>query len=412
MKIKLIIGSLLILVLGTTIFDWQYGLKLANRIEANIETNPLIKKNFSKVSFSGIKVSPILSKVTFQDFRAENGYSIKCDRLIIKMKHNEARELSQTNSLEKLTKLALFADNLNVLKQKEWYSASKFSLKFNGDIKPNDFPNALKSSQNAELHAEMLTTSGEIFGDLTWNEDLDEIKSINANLSNDANAQMVTLKGLKVVSSLINTDIKAKYYYNNDLKSEKVQFVSDIVSVNKTIGFGNISNIGLYSIDGIVQHAVGELVFDKSGEIDQKNTTCKINMTVQNASLDFNKETRRMYTNQLSIVGVNLDDLRISNLYLNGELRNGDLFLSNTKMQTPLLNAKIKSQIKFDFVKPHESLIKTSEVKVDIIEPNLKGSFEGIERLFGLKIPRSGDELVLEFKGSLKKPLIKGVHYK
>jgi len=412
MKTKLIIGSLLILILGAVIFDWQYGLEIANRIEANIENNPLIKKNFSEVSYSRIKVSPILSKVTFIDFKAKTDYLIECDELVIKMAYDEAQELAQTNRLEKLTKLSLSAYNLNVLKNKEWYKASSFLLIFKGDVNPNDLSNALSSSQGVDLYVENIKTSGEIFGDLKWNEEIDEINKFSALLSNNAEAKMATLKKMDIVSTLINVDLKAKYFYTNDLKPEKVQFVSDVVSVGNIISFGDVKDKGLYTIDGLVQRATGEVIFDSFGKVDHKRTSCKTYMAINNAILDFNKETRRMYTNQLSLIGVNLDDLRINKLDFNGELRGGDLYLSDTRLYSPLLKAKIQSQIKFDFIKPHESLIKSSAVNVNIIDPNLKGSFEGIERLFGFQIPRSGDELVLELKGPLKKPLVKGVHYR
>lgn len=412
MRIKIILTSLLIIILGGFFANWQYGISLSNKIDQRIKSNPLITKNFKSFSYSKIEVCPITAEVTFYDLEITDDYVAKGKEVVIKMTYAEARELAATNNLKQLTKLGVIAKTIEIEKNNKSLSISNLTLRFKGLFKSDFKQDILDHSQKINLLIEDLKGNDNLFDELNWNPEEDSIQLLKINMISNAAKQRIKLNEIELVSTLVNSNWEGTYFYDEALNPKKVKFSGKTISCNKPINYGSINTIGSYGIEKLNTVCTGELFLDDKINIDGSKSKAKIKLSLSGASLQFNKETRRVYSNRLSLLGISIDDIRITDLQLNGNIDNGDLSIFNTKLKSPLLNAKIKSLITCDFIKPDNSIIKTSELKIDITQPNLKGSLEGVERIFGLNIPRSGNDIIVELKGPLKKPLIKGVHYK
>lgn len=412
MRIKSIIVSIFIIIFGGIFANWQYGESLAKKIDQRIKSNPLITRNFKSFSYSKVKVCPITAEITFYDLVIENDYIAKGQEVVIKMTYAEAQELANTNNLEQLTKLGVFAKAINIQQNNKSLSISNLTLRFKGLFRSDIKQDILNNSQNINLLIEDLEGSNNLFGELNWNAKEDKIQYLKVNMITNVDKQSIRLNEIELISTLANATWEGTYFYNKDLNPKNIKFSGKITSRGKPINYGSINTIGSYGIEEFSTISTGEFFFDDKVNIDGSISNAKIKLNLSGASLQFNQETRRVYANRLSLLGINIEDIRISDLQLNGNIRNGDLSIFNTNLKSPLLSAKIKSLIDCDFIKPDNSIIKSSELKIDIKQPNLKGSLEGVERIFGLNIPRSGNDIVVEMKGSIKKPLIKGVHYK
>jgi len=80
-------------------------------------------------------------------------------------------------------------------------------------------------------------------------------------------------------------------------------------------------------------------------------------------------------------------------------------------LDSPILNTSLMGSVKYNKRSPEKSNMENISMRISSVKPKLKSALKNLERFFDVVIPSEGDDFVLEIRGELDKPQIKGIHY-
>lgn len=413
MRIKLIMLSIFVIVIGGTFANWQYGTVLAKRIDNRIQSDPYFETLFDEISYSKIKVCPIASRLTFENLYVKKHYEIRSKELVLKLKYKEAQELAQTNNLDVLSKLGLYASDIEIVVKSDTIVSKDLLFNFIGHIEPRELSKYINYNQSIDLYARDLELGQGLLGDLKWDRTNDRVKTCRLNMVLDAKGKELKIKDMELVSTLLNINWEGFLAYEGNLEPKHLKFSSKIKSVGAPVEYGNINTIGLYSVEDLLQSTFTDFYFNTDGTVDDEKSKALVDLSISKAKYTFSNSFRSSYMNQLALVGIGIDHLDISDMALKSSISDGNLSVTNSYINTSIFNTKLNSNIECNYGYPKYSVIRDAKLEFNVVQPNIKNSLESVERLFGLNIPRSANgDILLELKGSLNRPLIKGLHYK
>ncbi len=418
MKLKNIILSIFIIGFGIVLSNWIYGNILEKKVDNYLKYSPKIQHQLQGFSYETLKVNPIMGSILLTNVSVQNACSFRADEITIFLKHKEAREIARTKQINQLSFCKLEAVNLHCTQDDKEVFLEKAEVNFNGWIDAND----VKATQSREQDIQI--TFANLRGDLVhwvnfmddihWNNEEDIIKNCTLDLTILPLKNTLRINNWQLNSTFINIKGGGLLVNRESLLTRlNVEFASFdfIMNSNKGIQYGDENTSGIYSVKQFDYKMNGRFYFNEQGKILNDSSVASIEVEAEDLNIVFDDETKRLYANRLAFIGIALEECRINNLIINTYLQNGKWYINNTNLLSPLLSADVNGIVSYNYANPEQSKIDSSNILIHNVQPQLKGSIEGVERMFGLHIPRSGDSLVLQLKGSLKQPLVKGIHY-
>ncbi len=418
MKLKNIALSILGLGLILLVSNWVYGNVLTKKVDHYLKSNSKLYRQLPSFTYQGIRVHPLRGSVSLENVEVTQGCSFKAEEVHVYLNHKEARDIARNNNIEQLSYCKIVAENVRCEKDGYDLFVEKAEIKYDGWIDAKDIKKTQETNQDLKVKLTHLKGALDYFcgfeNKINWDNKNDVVQSCVFSGSLLPIKNELQIDQFQLYSSLLNISAEAtlvnKESFLRGLKLKSAQFDIQLQS-QKYIQYGLENTTGVYAAQGVDQKMKGEILFDEQGDMINDSSAVNVDLSAKGLSIIFDEDTKRLYAGRLAFVGVSLEECTINDLVLQMELHQGKWYVDNSKLISPLLSADINGVIKYDFKKPGQSLIDSSNFVIHNIQPQVKGSIEGIERIFGLHIPRSGDSLVLQLKGSLKQPLVKGIHY-
>ena len=421
MKAKIFVPLIFTLVVTFFTGNWIYGNISAKKLDLYLQQFP----DTSRPQYTELKVNPLCSKITFKNFSLvypNSKYKIESDVLDVKIKHREAMEISKTQRVDKLTDLVLDFKNAKLSEYDQ--------LIFTGENVKIDFDGVMSRQKYQEINVKFPDEKQQLslkIEDGAWlqhNVKNDWFTSflIGSNKIEYANIQILldqanhtlAVEKFKINTEALQMEGNAKVNYAgqglNDFVASQINMRYDLSSDDQ-LNWGESRAGGKYSLQSFNSAFEGELNMD--GNRDVKSSSSKVNFSLnfKDLNIEYDGKSGSGMEAQLMMLGLKQEDLRVNELAFNTHISDGRFIVDNAKLVMPLLVATLNADIKLHGVNMDSTEIETMEMRIANIDPNLLSSLANIERTFGFSIPRDGDDIVLEIKGSLEHPQIKGIHY-
>ncbi len=425
MKVKVLIPVLLILITGLYAGNWIYGKQSASRIDRQLKNSFQAGLIPYDISYSKIEVNPLFSEFIFHDLiikDKKNDLILESEKLKVKMKYAEALELSKTYSFEHVTHVKSKFDNISIknYNRESYVNCGRVDFDFDGNINQLMYRSLLQAlpTEKQEIYIKFndlhLDPSSfhqfnQYKGVVNPNENINE--GI-INLKYEPENQMLYVRNFDLDSESFvfenAIDVKIGGLKLDELHANQFIFTSDFKN-KKEISLGEKTNgQGFYTLKYIESSMHGSAVLDNNGNIDTKHLP-EFNLLLNIKGLS--AEQKGLSKGLGSVLSIPSDSITIDALVFQSQLKDGRLTVSDSKLESSLLNANLAADIKYDQLNPDKSKIESFEFRLSQIKSELQNGFKNIESMIGFTLPRDGDDIILELKGSLNAPKIKGVDY-
>ncbi len=425
-KIFITVG---VLIAITLLGNFVYGLQLAQKVDDNLKLG-IDKGIFPfEFSYSKIKVNPLFSEFTFYNLDVkskDDEQLLTAEKLGVNMKYKEALELSQNGKLEKLTSLKLKFDELDIFGGEDiaMLEAEKFNLDFSG---------SLDQFNKEKIMHQLPTEKQELYFDvqkLKMNPDFlsqgkynmysmyadKEITSGTCRVLFNPETNHITVSEFEFLTSDYDMDGDFDMEYEgvntDDFKPKMIAFNSTTHSKGKVTVENPMLPGFKYSIESFNNDMSGKFIFgQEDNPMEGMEPEFVLHFDVKGINFELPEAQKTQMNAQMSMFGLTADDLQINEFLVNSELKDGKLSVNDTKLILPVFKANLFADLNMKYTSPKESEINNLNLTITDINPEVKNSLQNIEQMFGFKFPMEGDDIVLEVKGSLGNPQVKGIHY-
>lgn len=421
MKTKVLLLVVVVLIIAVFVGNRIYGNKIAREIDADLRAK--MAKNELPVNFeySGIKVNPLFSELTIADLSVSGFDStvlFTSHTVDIDIPYKEALRLAESTDFEEINslKVTFVKPLLKVGKNNMLLGFNDLTVDFDGHLTKADleqiqdqFPatkQELKcsfSSMELQLPEQFLKMSP--FSDLQKQFTQFDKGSYTVAYLPGTNALNVTEVELKssVVSYSGNTTI---HYKGDGLKNfvpQSTDTESDLLFQPKDISWEN--------------EAGGK------GEFELKRLKMTVNSTANMNSKTFPEGELKLELEKLKVkidnpnksnrnpMKFSLNDFDVEKLNVNYRLNKEKMTISDTGIESSMLNATIFADVDMDTINVANSTINAAKVEIADLAPKLEEMLTGFEQQMGKELPREDGKIVLELSGRLMRPTIKGFEF-
>lgn len=420
MKSKILAIALLLLVVVYT-GNLIYGNISAKKLDLYLQKFP----DTSRPYYTDLKVNPLCSKITFKNFSLvypNSNFKIESDVLYVKIKHREAMEISKTQRVDKLTGLGLNFENAKLSEyDKAIFTGKNVTINFDGDMSHQKYQMMNLNFPDEKQQLSLKIEEGAWVQHPTNNNWLtrfligsNKIEYADIQILLNHEERTIDVEEIKLNTGALQMEGNAKVNYAGqgfaDFVPSQLNMKYDVSSIDQ-INWGERSAGGKYSLQSFNSTFEGELNLDERHDVKSSLSKVNFSLNLKDLNVEYDGESGSGMEAQLMMLGLKPEDLRVDELVFNTQINDGRCIVDNAKLVLPMLEATLKADIKMYGVNMDSTDIKTMEMRIANIEPNLQSSLANFEHTFGFRIPRDGDDILLQIKGSLEHPQIKGIHY-
>lgn len=419
MKAKVIVPVLL-LIISVFAGNWILGSIASRKLDERLTKLP----DHIKVEYSELKVNPLWSSITLKKISYTNpnsGYTIQSEVLRVKMKYKEALEIFKNGKLESLSKLDLDFDHFKLSNNKEMYLLGEdMIINFDGylsqkDLKalqhkfPDENQNLSINLQNAEVSKVQLE-DGRMNGALNK---LTTIKSAELNMALRPKAKRLDFERINIDAGDLMFDADV----NMDYQGEGIEgFSAKMVDLRYNTQLTDGVEWGeegeaKFTLQEFDSSFDGIFNYDEDGELKGAPEKAKFSLKLKDLGMQFEGSEKQQMEAQLSMLGLKSQDLFVTELTIQADIKDGRCEIKNTNLNLSVFEASLDAALILDENKVEGSDIEQMQMRISSINPKLNEAVSNLANTFGFKIPRDGDDILLEVRGSLSKPQVKGIHY-
>ncbi len=425
-KILTTVGVLIAIVfLG----NFVYGLQSVQKIDDNIKLGIENGKIPVNMTYSKIKVNPLFSEFTFYDLDVkskDNKHLFSTQKLTVNMKYKEALELSQNGHLEKLTFCKLKFNEVDFYfgEENSLFEAEKLGFAFNGSLDQFSIEQLKSQLPTEKQEFDFNISNGKVNQTLMGNSSFNvyslyannKISSGQFHITFNPEDHHITFSNVAMSTDEYamngNCDLEYSGLNMDDFKPHILSFESNSHSKGKIVKENPKMKGFVYSIESFDNEMSGEFAFGENHLIaEESDPEFALHFKMKGLSFEIPDEQKEMVNTQLSMVGLDADDLKVDEFLVNSELKDGKLVVNDTKLILPILKANLLADLNMNYLSIQGSEINNFNLVVTDIKPELRNSLKGIEQMVGIQFPMEGDDIVFEVKGSLANPQVKGIHY-
>lgn len=421
MKAKIFVPLILILAVAFFTGNWIYGNISAKKLDLHLQQFP----DNSRPQYTELKVNPLCSKITFKNFSLiypNSKFKIESDVLCVKIKHREAMQISKTQRVDKLTRLGLDFENAKLSEfDKPIFTGENIKIDFEGDMSRQKYLEMNVNFPDEKQQLSLKIEDGDWLQHPTrkdWFTSFligpKKIEYADIQILLDKAKSTIAVEKIKINTGALQMEGNAKVIYAgqglNDFVPSQINMKYDMSS-DDPLSWGERRTGGKYSLQSLSSTFEGELILDGNRDLKSSSSNAKFSLNLKNLNVDYDGESGSGMEAQLMMLGLKQEDLYLDELAFNTQISDGRCIINNAKLVMPMLVATLNADIKLSGVNMDSTEIETMEMRIANIEPNLQSSLTSFERTFGFRLPRDGDDIMLQIKGSLENPKIKGIHY-
>lgn len=422
-KLLLIVTALLILVFAG---NWVYGNVLSRKIEDRLI-------HFSKqindrviLQFDNIHVNPLLSKLQFKGLQlttVDGRELAKGSTVVLDMPYQEAIRLLNGKQVKELKSLKVKIQNLTVFlaSQGEQLEVKSLFADFDGNLRKEDLANI--QVKLPELKQRLsISADGVEWEQAHWpdalgftamqKKQLAQLNRVKLVCEFKPESKQFELIDLRVNAPLFDSYSNGIVNYSGDglsaVKLTQSDYDFQIGLKERGMEWGDANSTGKYSIGKLSLKTDARLSYTDSGSVVQSQN---IDLDLNDLTVEYAGKRRAQLEAKTALLGLKMDKIVVKKLSLHSGLSADELVIKNSVLQSSILDMSVDAKLELV-----QSAIKTSQINnatviLSNLAPGIHNGLATLELMTGQKLPRKGEDIVLEMSGSLVRPNIKGIRY-
>ncbi|MFV0590269.1 MAG: hypothetical protein ACK5M7_02705 [Draconibacterium sp.] len=419
MKTKIILPTIIVLFAAILVANGIYGRKVAKEIDSNLQEKIAEKDLPADITYSAIKVNPLCSKVKFEDVSIsdpESKGSFKCKMLNLDIPYKEVLRWTKSEGLEEINSFELTLVEPQIIGDGSGPSVdfSELVVDFDGQLSKADWEN-LETRFPAEKQKIEVT-----FSDMKVNfpmkglnhpllselqKQFSDIEAGSYKLAYLPESHEIDIIEFSIESPVISYKGNALFKYEGNNASE---FKPRTVDMKTAMRLEPKHFEWEDENGGKGDFRLDKLVFNTNTSVSFDNKAFPqgdMNIDLKNLVVNYDKGNANKRNSMLNL---SVKDLDIKSLKFNYHLDKEKLSITDSRIESSLLEADIYADADVDNSNPANSTIKEAKVTVHKLGPDLEKLVNGFEQQMGKKLPRENGAIVLELSGKLGRPTIKG----
>lgn len=429
MKAKLIvvIGAVLVsaLFVGNLVLGNSLAVKLKNQLELALNKGDSPKN----VSIEEVSVNPLFSKIILKGVKVvdqQHQQALSSPLIEVDMPYQEALRLAQSKKVEEIKSFRLIAHNLELLStpSNDRINIGETVVDFDGHLTRADinqldhhFPS---KKQNITLSVKDLKlTADKLYSHLgisqaqlkQWSTLAKGVFSIEFL----PNKKELVFKDVRLNSSLFTYQSAGIWKYSGDgFKQAKITAVdadTEFKSLPNKLEWGRAEESGRFRLAKMEGSFNGNMAYDSDKKMIGTRSDNEFSFVMEDLSVRYAGRKKAEMDTKSILLGVSLNEIVINKLLLNSKIKNDELIIKNTRLESSILNASLEGVVKLNPLNPNFSQIKNAKLLINIHDSGLEGRVSTIEMMMGRTLPREGNAIALQIYGSLNKPKVHGLPF-
>ena len=422
MKTKIILPAIIVLLIAVFVANGIYGAKVAKEIDANLKTMIAENELPVEITYTKVKVNPLFSKVKIVEVSVavpDKSRSFKCNSVHISVPPSEVLRLTEMEEFEEIKsfELTLVKPQVNTNEAGPSVEFSKLVVDFDGDLSKADFEKLAMQFPDKKQKIELS------FSDLKvkfpensvptpliskLQEQFSTIDAGTYTLIYNPDSKEINSPEFSIKSPVISYSGQTLFKYdgNNatEFKPKTLEMKTEMNLEPKSFKWEDENGgKGEFQLDKLVFNTNTQISFDNrtlpKGDMNIELKKLKINYDDENA----NKAS--------SMMNLSVKDLDIRSLEFNCQMDEERLSITDSRIESSLLEADIYADADIDNSNPANSTINEAKVTIQKLGPDLEKLVNGLEMQMGKELPRENGAIVLELTGKLSRPTIKGFEF-
>ncbi|PRX33539.1 hypothetical protein BX659_10359 [Orenia metallireducens] len=440
---KVLLGTIVILVVIVLGANWYLGNIVEDRLTESLELE--LKKGDIPfdVEYSRVVATPLLSQVTYhqimiKDKDYNNGF-ISIDKMVVKLPYQDSFMLAKEDKLKELHGLVAKIDNLKVEDSLEDLSIGfeQLSIDYKGQLPlkrlEDDFNPLLQDKQAIAIsfsgfNVELPDNIREKLSSAELENKLTKIDEFIFDFDYNPAKKEVKLNNYKVDSPLFFAEASEVVHYNGnsleDLEITDISGEGTFEFKGDGVEFGNPETTGRYTLGNITTDSKfnsshrqklirDDMTNPKAVWVESiKNIgDGEYNFTLEGFKAEFAGRLKEQlsYNPLVFMGGIDLSNLALDELTVDYKVDNNNINISNAKLNSSILDMEVAGNFDINREKFSESSITTLTLRVAQLNDNLAELVSMLEMRMGQKLPRDGEDILLNLNGTFANPKIEGM---
>jgi len=427
MKAKFIVVIGAVLVSALFVGNWVLGNNLAVKLKNQLELSLNKGDSPKDISIEKVSVNPLFSEIKLKGVKVfDQQHAITSPLIEVDMPYQEAMRLAKSKKVEEIKSFRLKAHDLELLSRpsNDRINISETVVDFDGhltraDIKQLDqhFPS---KKQNITLSVrDLKLTAHELFTRLGISQDqLEQWSTVDKGVFSiefSPNKKELVFKDVRLKSSLFTYQSAGVWKYSGDgFKQAKITAVdadTEFKSLPNKLEWGRAEESGRFRLAKMEGSFKGNMEYDSDKKMIGTRSDNAFSFVMEDLSVRYAGRKKAEMDTKSILLGVSLNEIVINKLHLNSTIRNDELIIKDTRLESSLLNASLDGVVKLNPLNPDFSQIKNAKLVINILDSGLEGRVSTIEMMMGRALPREGNAIALQIYGSLNKPKVHGLPF-
>ena len=435
---KILLSLLVIFIVAFFIGNFVLGQFLAGLIDEEV------KSNLSKIDlpfdleYGELSINPIMGKVCIEKINVTNfqeaPIDFKCDEISL--------NLSLLDGIKMASRQALFISSFDVVVENPTVFSEVFSNEINFGSVGVSFDGSITEEMLNDLETKLPNEAqnlGIAFSDLkvtlptefleeldlskqATKELLDLIKTLASiddfylelNFSPESN--QLAINELSVSTPFLDFENSVKLNYTGktqeEILPEMLELKSDFRFSPSSLSLGITELTGSISLNEMSSSIDVLLDLEDWEELEDGIPQGSFSLELLGLKGQFtNPQKRELSLTQFeSMLGVDVNDIRIDKASVSFEMQEQTFSVSNTSINSSLGSIDLSTEISIVDEDLDESVITEGLIVISDLSPELKKLISDLELSIGETLPRDGQDIILDFSGEVGDPKIKGLN--
>ena len=429
----LILSTLLIIIIGLLIANWLIGKSIARDIDESLQQLMASGKIPESISYQRITASPLFSSMKIKGLTIDekrNDFDLNIDEVkIIFSSKQILKWLNQTEDFKELNSFKVVCnDPIFDFNNEMQINSRKLKLEFDGLLTKDVFEKKsdqffdsklrLKFSIN-ELEFTNLTNFEEMYFDEDMKAKLSRINKVNLDIKYDPKSKKVIVDNLDLISPIFDLNFTGDCV----LPDPQDKITGNLV-VNNNVSFdlapGGLSwqgndETGKIELEKLSISTQGQLtsVFDYRGRFKKLLPENEFSINLKNLKYHLPDEIHEdMGKNEvLDIFTPDNACIEIKDFIANYNLKHNRLIVKDASLTTSDFRVFLNGRFYLPEGKNKDVTIRRAQIKIKSRSKKWEKKIKQLEQKNNQQLPREGGEIVLEIRGTLDKPQIKGIDF-
>ncbi len=435
---KILLSLLVIFIVAFFIGNFVLGQFLAGLIDEEVKSN-LSKMDLPfDLEYGELSINPIMGKVCIEKINVTNfqeaPIDFKCDEISL--------NLSLLDGIKMASRQALFISSFDVVVENPTVFSEVFSNEINFGSVGVSFDGSITEEMLNDLETKLPNESqnlGIAFSDLkvtlptefleeldlskqATDELLDLIKMLaviddfylELNFSPESN--QLAINELSVSTPFLDFENSVKLNYTGknpeEILPEMLELKSDFRFSPSSLSLGIPELTGSISLNEMSSSIDVLLDLEDWEELEDGIPQGSFSLELLGLKGQFtNPQKRELSLTQFeSMLGVDVNDIRIDKASVSFEMQEQTFSVSNTSINSSLGSIDLSTEISIVDEDLDESVITEGLIVISDLSPELKKLISDLELSIGETLPRDGQDIILDFSGEVGDPKIKGLN--